>query len=496
MSERHKGRVRAPEFPPGREWLNVARPPTLASLRGKVVLLDFWTFCCINCMHVLPELKKLEARFPRELVVIGVHSAKFDAEKDTFNIRQAVMRYDVRHPVVNDHDFVMWRAYATRAWPTVVIIDPDGYVIGAHSGEFDGDQLGDVLAEIISDLDAKGKIDRTPYEVALEKQKQPEMLLSFPGKVLADAEGDRLFVADTDHHQIALFRLSDGARLATFGAGEPGFVDGEPNRARFHAPQGMALHGDALYVADTENHAVRKIALGSGYLTTAAGMGKQARPLPQEGPGRSREINSPWDLLMVDDRLYIAMAGSHQLWRLNLRSGDLEHFAGDGHEALVDGSRREARLAQPSGLAWDGQRLWFADSETSSVRSVEGEGPAAPVQTWIGHGLFQFGDVDGGRQEARLQHPLGVAWGDGVLYVADSYNNRIKVLDPRTGVVRAFAGSGEPGLNDGSDDEACFWEPGGLSYAAGKLYVADTNNHAIREVNTQTGAVRTLPLDG
>ncbi len=511
MNERVKGTVRAPELPAGMEWLNVERPLTIAGLRGKVVLIDFWTFCCINCMHVLPQLKKLEARFPNEVVVIGVHSAKFPAEGETFNLRQAVMRLDVRHPVVNDRHFVLWRAYATRAWPTLVIIDPEGRVVGAHSGEFDGDTLGDMLEGIIRDFDARGGIDRTPLHLQLEKQKQPETLLSFPGKVLAvpperfprELEGPlgilrhqgALFVADTDHHRIRVFGLDDGRLRATFGEGAPGFVDGPARQARLNAPQGMAIHRGALYAADTDNHAIRRIALDTGVVTTVGGNGRQAQPWPSPGLSRDTSLNSPWDLLLEGGVLYIAMAGSHQIWTMNLQSGQLELYAGDGREALLDGPRRECRLAQPSGLTSDGSHLWFADSETSSLRSVPlAADPSVPVKTCLGHGLFEFGDVDGDRQSARLQHPLGVAAAAGKIYLADSYNNRIKVYDPETRRVRAFAGSGEPGIYDGPADEASFWEPGGISACGDRLYVADTNNHAIRRVELGTGEVTTLDL--
>jgi DNA-binding beta-propeller fold protein YncE len=441
---------------------------------------------------VLSQLRKIEERFPREVVVVGVHSAKFPAEAATFNLRQAVIRHDIRHPVVNDRGFVLWRAYAVRAWPTIAIIDPDGRVVGMHAGEFDGDALADFVGTIVAEFDARKKIDRRPLQMLLERQKLIETHLSFPGKVLADPDGDRLFVADTDHHRIAVYRLSDGRLRASFGGGAA-HADGPARRARFHSPQGMALRGDALFVADTENHAIRKLNLDSGTVTTVAGTGRQASPLPQAGPALSSDLNSPWDVLAVEDTLYVAMAGAHQLWALDLGSLQLRPFAGDGREALHDAPPAQACLAQPSGLATDGRRLWFVDSETSSLRSLSLDG-SDRVVTHIGLGLFEFGDVDGDRATARLQHPLGVACLDGGVYVAESYNHRIKVFDLRTGVIRALAGSGEPGIDDGRAGDACFWEPGGISAGAGLLYVADTNNHEIRTVDPRTGEVRTLDL--
>jgi thiol-disulfide isomerase/thioredoxin len=493
MSERRTGTVRAPDFPAGLEWLNTETPLRLADLRGRLVLLDFWTYCCINCQHVLPQLRKLEERFGDDLAVIGVHSAKFPAEGETWNLRQAVMRHDLRHPVVNDRNFSLWRAYAVKAWPTVVLVGPDGYVVGQFSGEFEADRLAPGLAELIEQYRASGLMRPDSVPTVLERWKLPETLLSFPGKVLADPAADRLFVADTDHHRVLCFGLREGRLRAAYGSGEAGLTDGEAGRARFREPQGLALHQGALLVADTGNHALRRVALDSGVVSLLAGNGEQASPWPEEGPCREARLNSPWDVVTVGDHLFVALAGAHQIWRLHLRSGHFERFAGDGHEALYDAPRRESRLAQPSGLASDGERLWFVDSESSSLRftALEGEGE---VRTAVGQGLFEFGDSEGGRETARFQHPLGVACAGGRVFIADSYNHRIKVYDPRAGEVSAFAGSGEPGCEDGPAEEACFWEPGGLCAAGECLYVADTNNHAVRQVDLTSGEVRTVRL--
>ena len=496
MPERYPAAVRAPDFPPGLDWLNTPAPLSLKALSGKVVLLDFWSSCCINCQHILPQLRKLEERFASELVVVGVHAGKFPAEEETFNIQQAVMRHDIRHPVVNDRDFLLWRAYATRAWPTVVLISPEGRVIGRHSGEFNADALTGMIAAVIAEYDAQGKIDRAPLPVALERHKQVDAVLSFPSGILADTSRTRLFVADTEHHRVLHFGLKDGRIRMAYGSGEPGLQDGPPNQARFRSPRGLALWEDTLYVADTGNHAIRRIDLHAGTVTTVAGTGEQAQPWPQEGPARAGALNSPWDLCLVNDDLYIAMAGSHQLWRLELAAGMLRLFAGDGREALMDGPRRTARLAQPSGITSDGRQLWFVDSETSSLRSVplpsiSSEGG---VRTHIGLGLFDFGDVDGARPEARLQHPLGVRASGGKIYLVDSYNHKIKMYEPEARAVRRFSGSGEPGLFDGEPQEAAYWEPGALAVAGELLYVADTNNHAVRLVHRESGQVRTLQL--
>jgi thiol-disulfide isomerase/thioredoxin len=466
----------------------------MEDLRGKLVLLDFWTYCCINCQHVLPQLRKLEERFPNELVVIGVHSGKFPAEGNTFNLRQAVMRHDLRHPVVNDRGFVVWRAYAVRAWPTLVLVDPDGIVIGVTSGEVDAGKFGDGIERIIQALDAHGKLDRTPLPLLLEKQRQPETLLSFPAGIFADPEHDRLFVADTEHHRVLQFGLMDRKLQAAWGSGEPGLRDGVASKARFQSPRGMALVDGALLVADTENHAIRRISLETGGVSLLAGTGRQAQPWPVETIGRETALNSPWDLERVENSLFIAMAGSHQIWRMDLITGWMTLFAGDGREALKDGPPAEARLAQPSALSSDGERLWWVDSESSSLRSAPLKG-TGETETWAGEGLFDFGDVEGDRRKARLQHPLGVTCLDGLVYVADSYNHRLKLLDPGSGLIRRFSGNGEPGLQDGdTPEEACYWEPGAVHAAGDRLYVADTNNCVVRVVDRGAGAGMTMDL--
>lgn len=494
MSTDYVGTVTAPEFPEGLEWLNTKRPLTLRDLRGKVVVLDFWTYCCINCMHVLPELKKLERRFARELVVIGVHSAKFPAERETENIRQAILRYEIEHPVVNDRDMRVWRLYGARAWPTLVLIDPRGKIVGHVSGEITADVFGAVIAEVIRTFDARGQIDRRSIQFDLERERAPEPVLSFPGKVLADAASGRLFIADSNHNRIVVVSLADGTVLEVIGHGEAGWRDGDFETAQFHHPQGIAVRGETLYVADTENHAIREVDMKARRVRTIAGTGFQSRrPFHPGGPGPQVDLNSPWDLVLLGDRLYIAMAGSHQIWVLDVKTHVVVPFAGSGYEGCHDGPLREASLAQPSGLATDGHRLYVADSEASAIRVVDLD-PRGRVETLVGEDLFVFGDRDGPSSRARLQHPLGVAFHDGVLYVADTYNNKIKKLFPTVRQIVTFLGTGEAGLRDG--ERPLFDEPGGVSIANGMLYIADTNNHVVRVADLETGRVTTLELKG
>ena len=491
-----EGTVNAPDFPEGLQWLNTDRPLSLRELRGKVVLLDFWTYCCINCMHILPDLKKLERKYADALVVIGVHSAKFFTEQETENIRQAILRYDIEHPVVNDNQMLVWQQYAVRAWPTLVLIDPSGKIIGYHAGEGIYDIFDRAIAEAIRTAEAKGTLKRGALDLKLERDKEARTVLRFPGKVAADERTNRLFIADSNHHRILVVSLNDHSIEAVIGSGAPGLEDGAFDQARFNNPQGMAYDPDAdtLYIADTDNHAIRRADLRKRVVETLAGTGEQSRAYPPR-PGRGREValNSPWDVVVRGDTLYIAMAGSHQLWRLNLKTLEAAPHAGTGREACIDGKLSASALAQPSGITTDGKRLYFADSEVSCIRAADID-PDGEVETLVGGDLFEFGDVDGVGRQARLQHPLGVVYVDGFLYVADTYNNKIKRLDPRTRRIETFLGTGAAGARDG--ENPTFDEPGGLCYAHGKLYIADTNNHLIRVADLKTKRVATLPLRG
>ncbi|MDE0528264.1 MAG: thioredoxin-like domain-containing protein [Truepera sp.] len=489
---RFGGTIPAPEFPPGLDWLNVSAPLSFAQLRGKIVLLDFWTYGCINCLHVIPELKLLEEKYADELVVIGVHSGKFDTERNTDNIRSIIERYELEHPVVNDSEFAIWRSYRVRAWPSFVLIDPEGLVIGVHSGEGIYELFDQVIGGAVAEFDALGLIDRT--RVRFDLVQSADTPLRFPGKVLADPEGDRLFIADSNHNRLVVASLN-GRVLDVIGSGVQGLEDGPFETAQFFRPQGMSLvGGDTLYVADTENHAIRRVNLAARTVETVAGTGKQIYQIRPFGPGLTTGLNSPWDVVYLGGTLYIAMAGQHQLWAFEPDTGTVRRYAGSGREELVDGPIGTAGMNQPSGLATDGVQLFVADSEASAIR-VAGTDGAARLDTIVGTGLFDFGDIDGQGDAVRLQHPLGIEFVDGLLYVADTYNNKIKGIDPATRESRTLFGTGESGWQDGRAFEARFNEPGGLSFADDRLYIADTNNHVIRVASLATGEVTTFPID-
>jgi len=461
-------------------------------LKGKVVLLDFWTYGCINCMHIIPDLKRLEKKYPNELVVIGVHSAKFENEKDTENIRRIVLRYEIEHPIVNDADFAIWQSYAVNAWPTRYLIDPAGYIIGKLSGEGGYQALDKAIADSIAEFRKRGELNEAPLKLVLERAKVGDLPLAFPGKVLADQKSERLFIADSDHNRIVIAKL-DGTLVETIGTGVHGAQDGAFDQATFFRPQGMALSGDTLYVADTENHLIRQIDLKSKTVKTIAGTGEQSHQYGEAGSARSIALNSPWDLQLVRRTLYIAMAGPHQIWKLDLDKQEVSTFAGSGREARVDGPVDEAGFAQPSALATDEKTLYVSDAEANIIRAIN-LGPSGKVSTLVGGNLFDFGDQDGSGNDVRLQHPLGLALWNDKLLIADTYNHKIKLLDPAARSVKSFAGSGKPGQADGA--RPSFYEPGGLAVAGDKLFVADTNNHAIRTVDLKTRETKTLPIKG
>jgi sugar lactone lactonase YvrE/thiol-disulfide isomerase/thioredoxin len=494
-----EGSVAALEFPAGYDWFNVSRPLSMSGdLRGKIVLLDFWTQGCINCIHIIPDLHRLEQEYPDELVVIAVHWAKFPSERESSAVREASIRYGRRHPIVNDDQELLRRAYGINAWPTVVAIDPLGRVLGPIAGEGVYERLQPAIEIMADEYTRNGLIDPTPLGELLDIAPALPTVLSFPGKVLADETGGRLFIADTGRHRVLVATL-DGELVDVIGTGAEGRDDGGFDEASFRRPQGMALSpdGSILYVADRENHLIRIADLRTRTVSTIAGTGEPVTVF-RAGPAAQTAIASPWDLHLEGDLLYIAGAGRHQLWLMNLGTGAIDVFAGTGAEGLDDGQRLAATLSQPSGLAAGHGLLYFTDPEASAVRQVS-FGLDGQLDTLVGKHLFVWGDEVGSFSDTLLQHAVGIefvpgAQGAGLLYVADTYNHRIKVLDLDSKTSSVLVGDGTPGLQDGFGTDALLAEPSGLSATSDTLYVADTNNHRIRTLDLATGELTTLAL--
>ncbi|WP_145034338.1 thioredoxin-like domain-containing protein [Caulifigura coniformis] len=482
------GRFPAPSLDGGVEWLNTSGPIDLKDLRGKIVLLDFWTYCCINCIHVLPDLKYLEKKYDKQLVVIGVHAAKFSNEKETENIRRAILRYEIEHPVINDANMVIARKYQFSSWPTLVLIDPEGNFVGQQPGEGHREIFDEVIGKMVAFHRAKGTLDETPVKFALERHQAPITPLRFPGKLLADAANDRLYVSDSNHNRIVISTLQ-GDLVDVIGTGAIGKNDGDYAVATFDHPQGMTLVGDTLYVADTENHMIRAVDVKRRTVSTFSGTGEQARLRSKGGALTKTALNSPWALTHLDGVLYVAMAGPHQLWSHKLGTNRIEVFAGSGREDILDGTRDDAALAQPSGITTDGQSLFFVDSEGSAVRKVS-RGSSGRVVTIVGphdfpqgRSLFEFGDIDGAADDVRLQHPLGVVFHEGALFVADTYNHKIKRVDPKTRDCETWLGAGKRGQGL---DPVELSEPADMLIVGDRMIVADTNNHRLLSVDMKS----------
>ncbi|MET9910868.1 NHL domain-containing thioredoxin family protein [Streptomyces sp. NPDC006476] len=430
-------RVRAPELVGKGGWLNTGdQQYTLSDLRGRIVVLDFWTFCCVNCLHVLDELRELEEKHADTVVVIGVHSPKFVHEAEHAAVVDAVERYGVEHPVLDDPELATWKQYAVRAWPTLVVIDPEGYVVAQHAGEGHVHAIERLVTELEAEHEAKGTLRRGdgPY-VAPEPE---PTTLRFPGKALV-LPGGTFLVSDTTRHQLVELAADGETVVRRFGSGARGFADGSAEAAAFNEPQGLALLDEAaVVVADTVNHALRRLDLATGEVTTLAGTGRQWwQGSPTSGPAREIDLSSPWDVALFGGKVWIAMAGVHQLWAYDPADGTVAVTAGTTNEGLVDGPGPEAWFAQPSGLAATADRLWLADSETSALRWVDLEGT---VRTAVGTGLFDFGHRDGPAGQALFQHPLGVTvLPDGSVAVSDTYNHALRRYDPSTGEVTTLA---------------------------------------------------------
>ena len=497
--------LKAPEFPEGKDWFN--SPPLSFSkqLAGKIVVLDFWTYCCINCIHILPDLVELEERYAGYPVAfVGVHSAKFENEKVSANIRDAVLRYEIAHPVVNDDEMRMWREVGVRSWPSLAVVGPKGNLMLLVSGEGNKEVL-DACITAALEFYPKELFRHDPVPMSPEKDKAVvSSPLRYPGKLAIDAKAGLLYISDSNNHRIVVTDL-DGKFIETIGTGRIGLIDGAYDKARFFRLQGMALHNEKLYVADAENHALRVVDTKAKTVTTLVGNGTQGRDYNGGRGGREQVISTPWDVYVEADKVFIAMAGTHQIWVYDLEKKIAHNFSGNGSEQnLNHPDPFQAAWAQPSGLTVGAGELFIADSESSTVRAIHLETGA--TRTIAGgedarpRNLFAFGDIDGIGEKARMQHVLGVQWWEKEkkVIVADTYNHRLKLLDPKANEVKRWVGSGKPGLKDGKALEAQFSEPSGFALGpdAKTLYVADTNNHVIRVVDLASLEVRTLKLTG
>lgn len=470
--------VKAPELAgAGGEWLASDRPLRFSDeLKGRVVLVHFWTTCSINSLHTAPMLAALAERFrDAPFTIVGVHAGKFPAEHDAALIRTAMRRHGLDHPVVVDNDYAVWSRYGVQGWPTLALVDSEGYFVAMENGEPDPAVLEFAINNLLDDGARRGVLASAP-PVWKADPAAPPTALSFPAKVVA-LDGDRLAIADTGNNRV-IVATTGGKVLHVVGSGRSGLLEGDFAAAAFSQPRGLAGRGDVLYVADTGNHAVRKIDLARKTVGTVAGTGSLARGVrPLDGPGPTVPLRSPWDVLWLDDSLFIALAGSHQLYRLDVKTLALERFSGNGKDDLTDGKAKEASLAQPSALTTDGQSLYVADAATSAIRRVARD--SGDVSTLVAGGPFVFGDVDGEGAAVRLQQPLGLAALGDDLVVADTFNGKLKRVT-KAGAVTTLATG--------------FKQPGGVAVVNGRVLVADTDAHRLVWVDAKSGALEPLAL--
>jgi DNA-binding beta-propeller fold protein YncE len=410
-------------------------------------------------------------------VVIGVHSGKYHAERITARIRDASIRLHGIHPVLNDRQFRTWRSYAVSAWPTLVAIDPAGYVVGTHAGEFTAEGVFPFIDGLIQNAKMRGTLNSEPLHFAGDDPTNPPTMLRYPGKVAID--GRRIAIADSGNHRVVVAKLTSDTSAVierVAGTGKPGMADGIDGQ--FNSPQGMTFAGDTLFIADAANHAVRALDITSGELRTIAGTGTQLRTRADRQAGA---MSSPWDVALIGETLFIAMAGTHQIWSVDVSTGKSRVHSGTGGEDIRDGDNQNALLAQPMGIVARGEKLYFADAESSAIRWADSLEDGA-VGTIVGTGLFDFGDVDGKGDDVRLQHAQGLVFrADGALLVADSYNDSIKIIDAESRTSKAWV----RGLN----------EPSGIACSETHAYVADTNAHRIAVIDFSTGETTELSLE-
>ncbi len=485
--------TKAPDFPSDFDWIN-SEPLSLEMLKGQVIVLDFWTYCCINCMHTLPVLAQLEKKYhDYPVVFIGIHSAKFFNEQDKKNIEQAVRRYEISHPVLVDRKMKVWQKYDVTGWPTIIIIDPKGTVVYKQSGEGQKELIEDTIDTLLERHSKTGSLAREPIKNS-KYVSNDRSTLSYPGKI--SILDDKIAITDSNHNRIVITDIS-GKIENIVGSGKAGLSDGTFASASFFRPQGIAwMDRNTIFVADTENHAIRKIDMVERKVTTIAGTGRQGSWMSGEGKGKETSLSSPWDLAVKDNLVFIAMAGNHQIWTYDIKSELIRPFAGSGYENIVDGDRLHAQLAQPSGLSLFEDRIYFADSETSSIRELDLK--SGYVRTIVGQGLFAFGHKDGRVDEALFQHPLGLSATQNRIFVADTYNSSLRNIDLENNTVSTIIGKqdnlGVCKLDDPNCDSLGLYEPSDLKFYQDKIFISDTNNHLIRIYDLQTNLLKTLEI--
>ncbi len=480
-------------------WLNVSRPLERDDLKDRIILLDFWTYACVNCIHAIPEIKKLEQEFGNKLTVIGVHSGKFSNEKDFDSIKKAVLKYDISHPVINDEALKIWNSFEVNAWPSFILINPHGNVVKRYVGEEDIQYIRKDVKRMVGKY--RYQLNRNDLPEFLEKNKIAMRVLSYPSKITYSNKfsyksynGAALFIANSGRNEILVTTLG-GEILLEIGSKSAGFQDGNITQARFNNPTGLLYKNQKLYVADTANHAIREIDFKENKVITLLGTGLRGQKIRGQGiAARDTTLASPSDIEFYpdEDNLAIANSGTHQILKFNLKNKTVSVLAGDGLEGIIDGIYPKNSLAQTSDLKAFGTKLYFIDSETSSLRVLNKNGE---VETLIGKGLFEFGQKDGDKNNALMQHPLGLTVSSKGVYISDSFNHTIRKYDFASKKLYDFIANGKKGEELGKTTN--FDEPDGIIFIDEKEFiVCDTNNNRLVRINAnnlQSSIIDVMP---
>lgn len=466
----------APVLAPALSWVN-ANPQSLSGHRGRVVALTFWSASSAYCQNLLDELSRLRARYPLALSVLGVHVPKFDAEVIDRTVLKAINRMGLKFPVANDRNWITWQHYGIASWPSVVLLDGTGKIRQVLTGDDQASALENAIGELIEEL---GGLSTPPRDPDALSGAEPASALAFPAGLAAT--DTHLYVSDTGHHRILECNF-DGRVLRQFGGGHADHVDGPAGEAAFRAPRGLCVVRDSLYVADTGNHAVRRIRLHDGHVETLLGNGKAGAPKEGSVPtGAACQLNQPTAVAGSGNRLFLAVAGNNQLWEFDLAKLVMRFVAGTGQLGIADGPGHNAVFAQPAGLALVQQTLYVADAASSAIRAVQVQNNT--VQTLVGQGLYEFGETDGQRREARLQYPLGIALDPNapVLWIADTYNGSLRKLRLGGGDISTHA------LPQPLD------QPAALAIAGRLMFIADAGSHEVLRHDLESGLLTRLPI--
>ena len=473
-------------------WLNSDRPLTQDDLRGRVLVLHFWSRNCIECVESAAAISQIEAENQGKLSVIGIFSPKLDAEKERQVAASLLHRRGLRQLTALDKDFRVWREFSVRDWPTTMLIDPLGHIFARYSGKIDLRKFRGDLERLLSTF-PKPRVDPPlPYRFIVGPESELASVMRFPAKV--SGENGVLWVADSANHRVLGMDEYSGKILHVIGEGIPGLKDGDFRQARFRYPRGILAHKGRIFVSDTGNHALRRIDLGRRQVVRVAGTGVRGLWSEfQRGKALETPLDTPLDLALAPagKNIYVSMAGPHQIWSFDPDRGELARAWGNGKEGSEDGPNPMVEFMQPTGMVAVGKEFYLTDAIANSLRRIGKDGA---VKTLIGGELSSFGFSDGGIDRGTMQSPEAVGQELGGLVLADALNHAIRFYDSEKRSLSTLVGGQGPGHADGSFAEARLFEPSGIYSHGGKVFIADSGNHAIRVMNRRGRRLSTLPV--